>query len=217
MDNAFAAVRAAMVAEQVRARGVRDPRVLQAMAAVPRHRFVAPTLAGEAYADYPLPLTDGQTISQPFMVAAMAELLQAPAGSRVLEIGAGCGYLAAVLAAMGLQVYAMELRPQLARQAGRLLRALGYPVRLIAADGYAGWREAAPFAGIVVSAAPPAIPADLPRQLTDSRRLVIPVGAGEQRLLCLTRRGERLETREMFGVRFVPLVHAGQRPAEKEQ
>lgn len=197
-----------MVAEQLLPRGIGNPLVLRAMGEVPRHRFVPPALWGEAYSDYPLPLAGGQTVSQPYIVALMAELLQAGPGARVLEVGSGCGYLAAVLATMGCRVFAVELLPELARQARRTLHDLNLPVRLMVADGYAGWPGAAPFAGIVVSAAAPDIPPALPGQLAEGGRLVLPVGVASQVLLRLTRQGDRYMTESICGVRFVPLVHA---------
>lgn len=207
-ESTLAAARAAMVAGQLLPRGISDPRVLRAMATVPRHRFVPPALWGEAYADYPLPLAGGQTISQPYIVAVMAELLQASPGARVLEIGLGCGYLAAILAAMELRVLGVELRPELARQARRTLAELRLPVAIMVADGYDGWPRAAPFAGIIVSAAPPALPPALLAQLADGGCLVAPVGVEAQQLLRVTRRGGEFSVQELFGVRFVPLVPA---------
>jgi protein-L-isoaspartate(D-aspartate) O-methyltransferase len=155
--------REAMVRDQVEARGVRDPAVLAAMARVPRHAFVPPALAEAAYADRPLPIGDGQTISQPYVVAAMTELARIAPGSRVLEIGTGSGYQAAVLAEIGAEVYSIEIVESLARRVAATLAALGYGdrVQLRVGDGHAGWPEAAPFDAILVTAAPPDIPRPL--------------------------------------------------------
>lgn len=207
MDQA--AARAAMVDGQLRARGIRDARVLAALAAVPRERFVPPALAAAAYADQPLPVGCGQTISQPYIVALMAELLQVPPGARVLEVGLGSGYAAAVLTAMGCRVYAVEILPALARQAVPVLRALGYGVRVQVADGWHGWERAAPFAGILVSAAPRVVPPPLLAQLADGGRLVIPVGDEVQELQVYTRRGDTFRATAVGGVRFVPLTGKG--------
>lgn len=215
-ETVLTAARAGMVADQLVPRGISDPLVLRAMERVPRHRFLPAALWGEAYADYPLPLAGGQTISQPYIVALMAELLRAGPGARVLEIGLGSGYLAAVLTVMGLRVWAVELLPELARSARRTLAELGLSAQIMVADGYAGWPGAAPFAGIIVSAAPSVVPPALPGQLADGGRLVIPVGVAEQRLLRMMRIGDSFTTEEICGVRFVPLVHAtGRRISER--
>ena len=153
--GALEQAREEMVRDQMAARGIRDKRVLKAMREVPRHLFVPPELVGYAYADSPLPIGHGQTISQPYIVAFMTEALDLRPGDRVLEIGTGSGYQAAVLDAMGCEVYTIEIRAQLAQDAAKRLAALGYThVHVHTGDGYAGWPEAAPFAGIVVTAAP---------------------------------------------------------------
>jgi len=165
-----------MVDTQIEARGISDPLVLEAMRAVPRQRFVPTDLAGEAYADHPLPIGFGQTISQPYMVALMTEALEVGPGDRVLEIGTGSGYQAAVLAAMGVEVYTIEIIPELSEQATERLTDLGYAVHTLRADGYFGWEEHAPYDAIIVTAAPDHIPQPLVGQLAPGGRLVIPVG-----------------------------------------
>ena len=197
-----------MVARQLIARGIADPAVLDAMGRVPRETFVPAHLAADAYGDGPLPIGAGQTISQPFVAALMIEALALRPGDRVLEVGAGCGYAAAVLAQMGAQVFAIERHCTLAEPARDRLAALGLAVDLRVGDGQAGWPEAAPFDVILVSAAGRAIPEALKGQLADGGRLVIPVGPpGGQTLLRLTRRGaDRFDSTDLGPVSFVPLL-----------
>ncbi len=199
--------RESMVATQIAARGVRDERVLAAMRAVPRHLFVPEESRGEAYADHPLPIGEGQTISQPYIVGLMTELLQVSPGDKVLEIGTGSGYQAAVLAAMGCQVYTIEIREALAVEARSRLAGLGYPtVQVRAGDGYAGWAEAAPFKGIIVTAAPERIPQPLLEQLVPGGHLVIPVGSFYQQLKVITREAHGYSEADVIPVRFVPMT-----------
>lgn len=202
------AARARMVETQLIARGIRDAALLDAMGRVAREAFVPAEFAAEAYADGPLPIGAGQTISQPYIVALMIEALALRPGERVLEVGAGCGYAAAVLATMGARIFAIERHAALAETARARLAALGLAVRLRVGDGHAGWPEAAPFDAILVSAAGSAVPEALKRQLAQGGRLVIPVGPpGGQTLLRLTRRGlERFESRDFGPVSFVPLL-----------
>lgn len=206
----FAAQRQAMVAQQIEARGVTDARVLAAMRAVPRERFVGPGWEGNAYHDSPLPIEGEQTISQPYIVALMAEALQLNGGERVLEIGTGSGYAAAVLARLAAEVHSVECIPILAEQAAKRLAAQGCAnVAVHRGDGSLGWPEAAPYDAIVVTAAGPEVPAVLKAQLKIGGRLVMPVGEryGLQELLRLTRMGEHGEQRELLlPVRFVPLT-----------
>lgn len=201
-----------MVQEQITARGVNDPRVLEAMASVPRHRFVAPADAKLAYDDHPIPIGHGQTISQPYIVASMSELARVEPGDRVLEIGTGSGYQAAVLAAMGADVYSLEIVPALGAQARALLQELGYPVHLRVGDGYEGWPEAAPFDAILLTAAPPTIPQPLLDQLAPGGRLVAPEGDSHQQRLVLVEKAEdgSTERRVVYGVRFVPMTGRAQ-------
>jgi protein-L-isoaspartate(D-aspartate) O-methyltransferase len=208
------AEREQMVRTQIEARGVRDPRVLEALRAVPRHRFVPPDLAGEAYEDGPLSIGHGQTISQPYIVAVMTELLAPGPDDVVLDVGTGSGYQAAVLARLAKRVYSIEIVPELAASARERLAALGYTnVEVITGDGWAGLPAHAPFDGILVAAAPPEVPPALLAQLAVGARLVIPVGTWEQDLRVYERSAEGIQQRTVFGVRFVPLVRGeGEEP-----
>jgi len=205
---AYEPERKLMVDRQILGRGVRDPRVLDAMRRVPRHKFVRPELAGHAYEDKPVPIGFGQTISQPYMVARMTELLELAGVERVLEIGAGSGYQTAILCELARLVFAVELHPQLAASARERLYQLGYRnFQLEAFDGTHGWPEHAPYDGILVAAGAPRVPALLPAQLADGGRLVIPVGEREdQKLLRIVRHGERFDTDVDIPCRFVDLV-----------
>ena len=204
-----------MVQLQIAERGVRDERVLAALRKVPRHGFVLGPYTDEAYEDYPLPIEAGQTISQPYIVAVMSELAQVRPGEKVLEVGTGSGFQAAVLAAMGARVYSIEIVEQLATSARKRLQRLGYDVQVRHGDGYAGWPEAAPFDAIVVTAAPPEIPAPLRAQLAVGGRLVAPVGEGTQDLLVLTRTADGYQEQKVLPVRFVPMTgQAQERPRE---
>jgi protein-L-isoaspartate(D-aspartate) O-methyltransferase len=197
-----------MVERQLRKRGIRDERVLAAILSVPRHEFVPPEFAAEAYTDRPLPIGHGQTISQPFMVAAMAEALELSGGECVLEIGAGSGYQAAVLSLLAREIHTVEMQEDLATQSAERLRRLGYGnVHVHVGDGTLGWPEEAPFEAIVVTAAAPEIPPPLNAQLANGGRLIIPVGtAEEQRLLRVAKCGNSLSTRPLYHCRFVPLL-----------
>ena len=208
-DEQYAAARARMVETQLRARGIRDPRVLAAMASVPREAFVPRDLRSLAYADEALPIEHGQTISQPLMVALMTELLEADPGERVLDVGTGSGYQAAILAQMGCRVVGIERVPQLADAARERLGALGYgdAVEIKVGDGWAGDPPGAPWPRILVAAAAPRVPRALTDQLADGGRLVIPVGSRwGQDLLLVEREGERIRTTSHGGCVFVPLV-----------
>jgi protein-L-isoaspartate(D-aspartate) O-methyltransferase len=197
-----------MVSEQLAARGIRDPRVLNAMRKVPRERFVEESMRERAYEDSPLPIGYGQTISQPYMVARMCELIELGGKERVLEIGAGSGYQTAILCELTRSVYAVELRPELAKAAERRLAMLGYRnVEIGVFDGTYGWRERAPFDAILVAAGAPEIPPLLVDQLADGGRLVIPVGPRQgQRLAIVQRRGAEFETQWATPCSFVDLV-----------
>jgi protein-L-isoaspartate(D-aspartate) O-methyltransferase len=201
-----------MVEEQIRARGVRDARVLRALSTVERHHFVPEPLRAQAYADRPLPIGGGQTISQPYIVALMTELARVDPSDRVLEIGTGSGYQAAVLAELAGEVFTIEILPELAQRAARLLAELGYDnVRVEAADGYRGWPAAAPFDAIVVTAAPARVPPPLLDQLAIGGRLVIPVGAGDEQVLEVWERTPRgLRSHREAPVRFVPMTGESQ-------
>lgn len=204
----LALLRQEMVDRQLRKRAIRDERVLAAMLSVPRHQFVPAELAAEAYADRPLPIGQGQTISQPFMVAAMAEALRLSPGARVLEIGAGSGYQAAVLSLLAREVHAVETHEDLALSCRERLARLGYGnVRVHVGDGTLGWAPEAPFEAILVTAAAPDIPPPLVAQLAEGGRLVLPVGSqDEQRLFRLEKHGDATSSRPLFHCRFVPLV-----------
>jgi protein-L-isoaspartate(D-aspartate) O-methyltransferase len=208
-DNgeAMALERHRMVECQIAGRQLKNPAVLRAMRRVPRHAFVPPSLKQEAYRDGPLPIGHGQTISQPFIVAYMTDALCVQQGQKVLEIGAGSGYQAAVLAEMGVMVHSVEIIPDLASQAAQRLAQLGYTVFTHIADGTFGWPEAAPFDGIIVTAAPPAIPEKLIVQLRENGRLVIPVGpVFNQQLLVFRKQAGKLITTDTLAVRFVPMT-----------
>jgi protein-L-isoaspartate(D-aspartate) O-methyltransferase len=202
-----AGARAAMVRRQIEARGVEDDRVLAAMRKVPRHRFVPPEAIGSAYADHPLPIGKGQTISQPYIVALMTSVIRPDAGMKVLEIGTGSGYQAAVLAECVDQVYTIEIIPELGEQAESLLGELGYDnVHVRVGDGFNGWPEEAPFDAVVVTAAPDEIPKLLLDQLAVGGRLVIPVGVYSQELVLVTRTEKGFDRKKVTDVRFVPMT-----------
>jgi protein-L-isoaspartate(D-aspartate) O-methyltransferase len=209
----FVDLRREMVDQQIRRRQVSSPSVLSAMEEVPRHRFVPEHRRGSAYVDAPLPIGDGQTISQPYVVALMTELLELGKDSKVLEIGTGSGYQAAVLSRIAAEVYSIEIREGLGEQARGLLADLGYDnVQVRIGDGYQGWREEAPFDGIIVTAAPERIPQPLVEQLRIGGKMVIPVGRFLQELLVITRTENGVETREVAGVRFVPMIGEVEKP-----
>ena len=190
-------------------REVSDPRVLAAMDAVPRHRFVPLQHEDEAYGDYPLPIGYGQTISQPYIVGLMTELLELKGDEKVLEIGTGSGYQTAILSLLAREVYSVERIPQLAEKARERLSELGYGnVRIRLGDGYEGWPEHSPYNAIIVTCAAEEMPRPLVDQLADDGRLVAPVGESgwSQNLVVLHRRGTEISRREVAGVVFVPLV-----------
>lgn len=211
-DDAARAARLRMIREQIIARGVEDPAVIAAVRAVPRHEFVPPEAQVHAYRDHPLPIGHAQTISQPYIVAYMTELLQARPHHRVLEVGTGSGYQTAILAEIAGEVFTVELNAQLAWRARELLTRLGYTqVRFRQGDGWRGWPEEAPFDRILVTAAPAEIPPAFVEQLRPGGRLLIPLGGSYQNLVLLTKdvRGE-VRRQTLAEVRFVPL----QRPPE---
>ena len=203
----FTNARQRMVAEQIEARGVSDPAVLTAMLSTPRHEFVLDRYLDQAYADHPLPIDYGQTISQPYIVALMTEMLGVQAGDRVLEIGTGSGYQAAVLAEMGIEVFTIEIIPELAQQASERLTAHSN-VHTLNADGYFGWEEHAPYDAIIVTAAPDHLPQPLITQLVDGGLLVIPIGpiGAVQTLWAFEKVGDEIEANNYGAVRFVPLT-----------
>jgi len=202
------AERQTMVERQIAAREVRDPRVLAAMRAVPRHEFVPAEVRANAHEDSPLPIGHGQTISQPYIVALMTEQLALQPTQRVLEIGTGSGYQAAVLAKLVAEVFTIEIVEPLAKRAAADLARLGFKnVQVRAGDGYQGWPEAAPFDAIIVTCAPDHVPEPLVRQLKEGGRMVIPVGEfGAQQLYVLGKRAGKIEQRAILPVRFVPMT-----------
>lgn len=205
----YSRLREAMVSRQVRARGVRDPAVLKAMLEVPRHLFVPPGLRSEAYEDYPLPVGGGQTISQPYIVALMTQSLALKSGDRVLEVGTGSGYQAAVLSRIAGEVYSVEINADLAAQATQRLRELGFGnVHVRTGDGFFGWPEKAPFDGIIVTCAAPETPQPLFEQLAEGRKLVIPLGlpGSVQELTVITKKRGRPHVEKVLDVRFVPMT-----------
>lgn len=205
----FVTEREEMVVTQIEARGVRNPDVLNAMRSVPRHEFVLEQYINRAYNDQPLPINHGQTISQPYIVALMSELLEIEVGEKVLEIGTGSGYQAAVLGEMGAEVYTVEIIPELAQEARQRLDLLGYTqIKSLTADGYFGWKEHAPFNAIIVTAAPDHLPQPLANQLADGGRLVIPIGpVGDFQTLWLFEKTDgEIQATNMGDVRFVPLT-----------
>jgi len=211
-DPALAAARHEMVQAQIYGRGVTDTAVLSAMESVPRHLFVPDDSLSEAYADHPLPIGYGQTISQPYIVALMTEALKLKPGDRVLEIGTGSGYQAAILAELGADVYTVEILPELAQQAAERLRSLGYEkVQVLNADGYFGWQEHAPYDAIIVTAAPDHLPQPLVSQLRDGGRLIVPIGpqGAVQTLWLFEKSGGEVQASNLGEVLFVPLTGSG--------
>jgi len=196
-----------MIAEQIRARGVRDERVLEAMSRVPREQFVPEAFRSAAYEDRPVSIGLGQTISQPYIVGYMTEALRLEASHRVLEIGTGCGYQTAVLAQLAREVFSVELLPELAERARATLAGLQYTnVHIRTGDGYQGWPERAPYDRILGAAAAASVPPALLDQLADGGIIVLPIGTDYQELRVLQKRGETLDTLATLPVRFVPMI-----------
>jgi protein-L-isoaspartate(D-aspartate) O-methyltransferase len=212
-DN-FKQKRMNMVSTQLIARGISDKKVLQAMKTVERHLFVPPDLAGRAYDDGPLGIGYGQTISQPYIVAFMTEILGLDSTDRVLEVGTGSGYQAAVLAEICQSVYTIEVIPQLATKAKNLLTVLGYDnIFVKIGDGYQGWPEFAPFDAIIVTCAPTHIPAPLQEQLKEGGRMIIPIGERYvQQLVLLEKKGGKIKQKNVLPVLFVPMVDENGKP-----
>jgi len=198
-----------MVQKDIQGRGVKDPKVLEAMGKIPRHLFVDESFKEKAYADHPLPIGEGQTISQPYVVALMTEALRLRPEDRVLEIGTGSGYQAAVLADIVKEVYTIEIRKPLAESASKRLHELGYKnIQVRCADGYFGWEEVAPFDAVMVTAASNHIPPPLLKQLKEGGRLIIPVGSTtfHQTLTLVIKEKGDLQVEQLGGVLFVPLI-----------
>jgi len=213
----YAVQREEMIEKQLRRRGIHDAAVLAAMMAVPRHEFVSEDVGAHAYDDLPLPIGSGQTISQPYIVAAMTAVLHLQPGDRVLEIGTGCGYHAAVLSRLAKEVFTIERRPELASSASATLARLGYSnAHVHCGDGTLGLPELAPFDAILVAAAAPAVPKPLLAQLAEGGRIILPVGDAEhQELQLIEKRGDTFPTKMLEGCRFVPLLgyHGWQEPS----
>jgi protein-L-isoaspartate(D-aspartate) O-methyltransferase len=208
-SSEFKRARNQLVEKHIKAKGITDPNVLAAMQAVPRHNFVPPDLLSVAYADRPLPIGEGQTISQPYVVALMTEILQLAKDHRVLEIGTGSGYQAAVLAQVVNTVYSIEIKEKLYHRASKTLKSLGYNnVKTRHADGYFGWPQAAPFDAVMITAAIDHIPPALLKQLKDGGRLALPLGNpfSYQNLVLVTKQGDDLIVKQITGVLFVPMT-----------
>jgi protein-L-isoaspartate(D-aspartate) O-methyltransferase len=207
-EDAFRKLREEMVETQLVSRGITDRLVLDAMRKVPRHKFIPKDLEASAYNDGALPIGNGQTISQPYMVAIMTEKLGLSGGEKVLEIGTGSGYQSALLAEIAKEVYSIEVVPSLAERSNKMLKELGYKnITVTSGDGTLGLPNKAPFDGIIVTAGAPFIPKPLTDQLSDGGRLVIPVGdAFSQTLTIVTKRGDKFEVERSIGCVFVPLV-----------
>ena len=205
-EECWARLREAMVRTQIQARGIGDPRVVQAMRKVPRHLFVPAESREQAYGDHPIPIGLEQTISQPYIVAFMTEHLGLTEGGRVLEIGTGSGYQTAILAELSREVFTMEILEPLSREARERLAGLGYSnIRFAVGDGREGWKEEAPFDGILAAASAEEVPPRLLEQLAPGARLVLPLGVDQQDLWMITRTGEGHVSRNLLPVRFVPL------------
>jgi len=209
----FTAARKKMVREQILERGITDARILDVFRKVKRHIFVAPSYRGQAYGDFPLPIEEGQTISQPYIVAIMTSVIAPDAKKKVLEIGTGSGYQAAIMAELAREVYTIEIFPTLARSSRQLLEGLGYRnIHFRTGNGYVGWPEAAPFDGIIVTCAPDHIPAPLLEQLAVGGRMVIPIRYSDtvQDLLLVEKLADgKLKKTNLIPVLFVPMIRAG--------
>lgn len=209
-DTALASARKRMVENQLKRRDITDKRVLAAMEKVERHRFVPADLQSSAYDDGPLPIGEGQTISQPYIVALMTQLLRLKGGEKVLEIGTGSGYQAAILAELAGEVYTIEIVPSLGKSAEVRLKELGYDnIFIRIGDGYQGWPEKGPFDGIIVTCAPEAIPQPLLDQLAEGGRMVIPVGERTQELVLVEKNGGKISRKDIIPVLFVPMTGEG--------
>ena len=207
MDESFQDKREQMVESQLIPRGVRDSRVLAAMRKVPRHLFVPESMQVHAYNDEPLPIGDGQTISQPYIVAYMTEALQLKHSDKILEIGTGSGYQSAILAEIVGSVFSIEIIEALSHKAQRILKELEYRnIQFAVKDGTSGWEEFAPFDKVIVTAAPAKIPAALPKQLKVEGQMVIPVGQTFQELVLLYKEKKKIKKKSLIPVRFVPLL-----------
>ncbi|RLG71669.1 MAG: protein-L-isoaspartate O-methyltransferase [Methanobacteriota archaeon] len=208
LHNEYSQEKLRMIQEDLMGRDITDKKVLEAMAKVPRHLFVPKKYRNQAYADHPLPIGYGQTISQPYVVALMTQALELKPQDKVLEIGTGSGYQAAILAEIVKEVYTIEIIPELAERARKTLESLGYNVQVKTGDGYYGWEEKAPFDAIIVTAAASHIPPPLLEQLKEGGRLIIPLGSTKyyQTLTLIKKKDGKLETKHLTTVRFVPMT-----------
>jgi protein-L-isoaspartate(D-aspartate) O-methyltransferase len=205
--DGYAEMRWRMVEDQIISRGIRDSAVINAMLKIPRHEFVPPESRESAYNDNPISIGRGQTISQPYIVALMSEILKPAPGRKILEVGTGSGYQTAILAETGAEVYTIEIIPEIAERTRRLLDGLGYTnIHFRIGDGYAGWEENAPYDGIMVTAAPGDVPQALISQLREGGRMVIPVGGENQELLLIEKSETGVSYRKVTSVRFVPMT-----------
>jgi protein-L-isoaspartate(D-aspartate) O-methyltransferase len=214
-ENIYRELRENMVRVQLESRGIKNPRVLEAMRSVPRHLFVPPGQRRFAYGDYPLPIGEDQTISQPYIVALMTELLDIQSGDKVLEVGTGSGYQAAVLAELTSRVYSIEIIPELARDASQRLQKLGYnQVEVKSGDGYEGWEKHAPYDAVIITAATEEIPPPLFDQMKETGRMVLPLGnpQGVQTLVVVTKEDGKKKIQRLSGVRFVPMTRKKKTP-----
>ena len=207
MDRDYQSERKKMVEDQIVSRGIKDERVVNAMLEVPRHEFVPEDWKDYSYSDGPIPIGMGQTISQPYIVAIMTELMGVKEGDKVLEIGTGSGYQAAVLAAMGCNVYTIEILGELTGRARNVIEKLGYNnVHFKVGDGYEGWEEHSPYDAITATASPAEIPHPLVDQLKQGGRMVLPVGKDHQELKLITKTEDGMETKDIIPVAFVPMT-----------
>lgn len=206
-EDPYAEMRWQMVEDQIISRGIRDSAVINAMLRIPRHEFVPREFRESAYNDSPIPIGRGQTISQPYIVALMSEILRPAPGRKLLEVGTGSGYQTAILAETGAEVYTIEIIPEIAERTRRLLEKLGYTgIHFRIGDGNAGWEENAPYDGIIVTAAPGDVPQALVSQLKEGGRMVIPVGGESQELLLIEKSEKGVAYRKVTSVRFVPMT-----------
>ena len=206
-EDPYAEMRWSMVEDQIISRGIRDSAVINAMLRIPRHEFVPREFKSSAYNDSPIPIGRGQTISQPYIVALMSEILRPAPGRKILEVGTGSGYQTAILAETGAEVYTIEIIPEIAERTRRLLERLGYTgIHFRIGDGNAGWEENAPYDGIIVTAAPGDVPQALVSQLKEGGRMVIPVGGESQELLLIEKSVKGVAYRKVTSVRFVPMT-----------
>lgn len=216
--NIFAAKRSEMVEYQLVDRGIRNPGVIEAFLKVPRHNFVSPEFHDYAYNDCPLPIGGGQTISQPYIVALMTELLDPKSGERILEVGTGSGYQAGILAELGCEVYTIEIIAALSNRAAKILDSLGYEnIEFKVGDGYMGWEEKTPFDGIIVTAAPEHLPSKLIDQLKTGGRMVIPIGGMYQDLMLVNKTHKGVDIKTITPVRFVPMTGKAQESEQENE